>query len=76
MSDLFGRRWFFIGGSILALIGCILGAVAKNIPTLIGSTVLIGFASASQLSYTFVLGELVPFKYRFRSLAFVYRKII
>jgi hypothetical protein len=39
---------------------------------LIGGTVLIGFAAASQLSYTFVIGELVPFKHRFLSLAFLY----
>lgn len=56
----------------MALVGCIICAVAQNIPTVIGGTVLIGFAAASQLSYTFVLGELVPFKYRFTSLAFVY----
>ena len=72
MSDLFGRRWFFISGSVIALVGCIISAVAKNIPTLIGGTALIGFASASQLSYPFVLGELIPFKHRFLSMSFVY----
>lgn len=72
LSDLFGRRWFFILGSILALIGCIVSATATSIPILIGGTVLIGFASASQLSYPFVLGELIPFKHRFVSLAFLF----
>lgn len=72
LSDLFGRRWFFIVGSALALLGCIISAVATNIPMLIGGTTLIGFAAASQLSYTFVIGELIPFKYRFISLAFLY----
>lgn len=72
LSDLFGRRWFFISGSALALLDCIVSAIATSIPILIGGTVLIGFAAASQLSYTFVLGELVPFKYRFISLACVY----
>ncbi|KAF2814751.1 MFS general substrate transporter [Mytilinidion resinicola] len=72
LSDIFGRRWFFIGGSFLALIGCIISAVAHNVPALVGGTALIGFVAASQLSYTFVLGELVPFKFRFMSLGFVY----
>jgi MFS family permease len=72
LSDLFGRRWFFILGSVLALIGCIVSALATSIPMLIGGTVLIGFASASQLSYVFVIGELIPFKHRFVSLAFLY----
>jgi MFS family permease len=72
MSDLFGRRWFFISGSALALLGCIISAVATHIPMLIGGTALIGFASASQLSYPFVVGELVPFKHRFLSLSFLY----
>ena len=72
LSDIFGRRWFFILGSALALLGCIISAVATDIPMLIGGNTLIGFAAASQLSYTFVIGELIPFKYRFISLAFLY----
>jgi MFS family permease len=72
LSDLFGRRWFFILGSALALLGCIISAVATTIPMLIGGTVLIGFAAASQLSYTFVIGELIPFKHRFVNEAFLY----
>jgi len=72
LSDLFGRRWFFNSGSFLGLLGCIVSAVATNVPALIGGTAMIGFASATQLSYTLVIGELIPFKYRFMSLAFVY----
>ncbi|OAL44211.1 TRI12-domain-containing protein [Pyrenochaeta sp. DS3sAY3a] len=62
-SDLFGRRWFFTGSSALALIG--FGATAQSINQLIGANVLIGLAAASQLSFTYVLGELVPIKDRF-----------
>jgi len=72
LSDLFGRRWFFILGSALALLGCIIGAVATNIPTLIGGTALVGFAAASQLSYPFVVGEIIPFKHRFLVMSFLY----
>lgn len=59
-------------GSALALVGCIVSAVATSIPMLIGGTVLIGFAAASQLSYTFVIGELIPLKHRFACLAFLF----
>jgi MFS family permease len=34
LSDLFGRRWFFIGGTILSLIGNIISATAQSIPAL------------------------------------------
>lgn len=65
LSDIFGRRWFFIGCSTLATIGCIIAATAKDINTLIGANVFIGFAAAGQLSLNYVLGELVPVRHRF-----------
>lgn len=46
-----GRRWFFIGGNALATVGCIVAAVAPNVPALIAAEVLIGLGAASQLSY-------------------------
>ncbi|KAN0099069.1 MFS general substrate transporter [Hyaloscypha variabilis] len=70
LSDLFGRRYFFIGGTVLGLIGCIVSARASSIPMLIGGTALLGLAASAQLSYMFVIGELVPFKYRFMCLSF------
>jgi MFS family permease len=70
LSDLFGRRWFFISGTALSLLGCIISAVATSIPMLIGGTSLLGFAASAQLAYAFVVGELVPFKYRFMAMAF------
>jgi hypothetical protein len=51
LSDLFGRRWFFVGGNALATLGCIVAAVAPTIPALIAAEVLIGLGAASQLSY-------------------------
>lgn len=76
LSDLFGRRWFFIGGSVLALIGSIVCATATNIPMLIGGETLLGFAAASQLSYGFTLGELLPIKYRFLGVSYCYLFVI
>lgn len=35
LSDIFGRRWFFIASSILGLIGNIIGASAQSINMLI-----------------------------------------
>lgn len=72
LSDIFGRRWFFITGGILGLIGCIICAVAQNIGTVIGGTVLIGLAASAQISVTYVVSELVPVKHRFIASSFVY----
>lgn len=76
LSDLFGRRWFFIGGSALALVGSIVCATANSIPMLIGGETLLGFAAASQLSYGFTLGELLPIKYRFLGVSYCYLFVI
>ncbi|TPX16859.1 uncharacterized protein E0L32_003421 [Thyridium curvatum] len=64
LSDLFGRRWFFIGGNAVALIGIIVCAVAQNIDTLIVGSAIYGLGETVQLSFNVALGELVPNKYR------------
>lgn len=60
LSDIFGRRWFFISCTGVTLIGNIIGATAQNIGTLIATNVIIGLSAAGQLSFNVVLGELVP----------------
>lgn len=40
LSDIFGHRYFQIGGALLALLGCILAAMAINVQMLIGANVL------------------------------------
>ncbi|KAK0877177.1 hypothetical protein LTR87_009006 [Friedmanniomyces endolithicus] len=60
LSDIFGRRWFFIGSSVLALIGNIIGASAQSIDMLLATNTLNGIAAAGQLSFNVVIGELVP----------------
>jgi hypothetical protein len=60
----FGRRWFFIGSSIMALFGNIIGASAQSVNQLIGTNCLNGLAAAGQLSFNVILGELVPNKQR------------
>ncbi|KAH0845932.1 siderophore iron transporter [Fonsecaea pedrosoi] len=71
LSDIFGRRYFFIGGATLALIGSIVAATARTVNVLIGATVLIGLAAASQISFNYVIGELVPVKHRFIFMALI-----
>ncbi|KAF2839352.1 MFS general substrate transporter [Patellaria atrata CBS 101060] len=72
VSDIFGRRWVFIGGAVLGVIGSIICATAQSINTLIGGTAIIGIAAATQLSYYYVMGELVPMKYRLAGNGFCY----
>ena len=60
LSDIFGRRWFFIASSLLGLIGNIIGASAQSINMLIATNSINGLAAAGQLSFHVILGELVP----------------
>ncbi|KAJ9310837.1 hypothetical protein DTO271D3_8880 [Paecilomyces variotii] len=64
LGDIFGRRYFYIGGQTIGFIGAIVGATAQNIPTLIAGAVLTGCAASVQLTFTFVISELVPNKHR------------
>ena len=72
LSDLFGRRWFVISGVAVGVIGCIICATAHTIPVLIGGQTMIGLSSATGYSYAFLVGELVPVKYRFWTNAFIF----
>lgn len=64
LSDIFGRRWFFIGGSGLALLGSALGAGTPNITGLIFAMLFIGLAFPAQLSFSVALAELIPNAWR------------
>lgn len=35
LSDIFGRRYFFVGGAVVAIVGSVICATAKDIPTLV-----------------------------------------
>lgn len=63
-SDLFGRRWFIIGGNVLLFIGFIVGGSAKNNKALIASCALIGFGAGNAQLAAFALPELLPNKWR------------
>lgn len=72
LSDIFGRRWFFIGSSALALLGSIIGSTASNMNTLVAASVFLGSASAGQLSMNYTVGELVPVRHRFAVLGLIF----
>jgi MFS family permease len=72
LSDIFGRRWFFVVGTFVGLLGGIVGATAKTIPVLIGGQTLIGLSACTGYSYAFVVGEIVPVNYRFLANAVIF----
>jgi len=72
LSDTFGRRWFFIGGTFLGVLGAVICATASTVPVLIGGETLIGLSASTGYSYAFVLGEIVPVRYRFIANAVVF----
>jgi MFS family permease len=51
LTDIFGRRWFFIVGNAIATVGSIVCATAPSIPALIAGETLIGVGASVQLSY-------------------------
>ncbi|KPI41091.1 putative MFS-type transporter YusP [Cyphellophora attinorum] len=64
LSDIFGRRWFFIIGNGIGCIGAIIGATTNEVDTLIGANLLNGLAGAVQITFTTAISELVPNKHR------------
>lgn len=72
VTDIFGRRWVFVGGAFLGIVGSIVCATAQSVNAMIGGMTIIGIAAATQLSYYYVMGELVPMKYRLHGNAFCY----
>lgn len=48
LSDIFGRKGFFIVGCLISLIGTVVALAAKTVPTVIAGMVLKGVGSGSQ----------------------------
>ncbi|KAJ5722973.1 MFS general substrate transporter [Penicillium malachiteum] len=65
LTDVFGRRYYLIGGTVLSLLGCIVAATAPNVPAFMVGMALIGLGGSAQQSFSFVSNEIVPMKYRF-----------
>jgi MFS family permease len=64
LSDIFGRRWFFIAGNGVAIIGIIIAASAMSVVQLIVGAVIYGIGEATQFSFPFAIGELIKNKHR------------
>ncbi|KAL2817763.1 hypothetical protein BDW59DRAFT_165809 [Aspergillus cavernicola] len=65
MSDVFGRRWFFIVGTAIGLLASILGATAQSITQIIISQALFGISLGIGDSCFWVVSEIVPMKWRY-----------
>lgn len=65
LSDVFGRRWFFIIGSAIGMVGSIVAATAHGVPQVIAGETLIGIAAGFQLSFFWAVSEIVPMNRRF-----------
>lgn len=61
-----------ITGTVLGMIGSIICATANSILVLIGGNVFLGSASAFQTSFSYVLQELVPMRYRYIGMGLIY----
>lgn len=65
MSDIFGRRWFFITGTGIGLLASILGATAHSITQIIVSQALFGISLGIGDSFFWVVSEIAPMKWRY-----------
>lgn len=76
LSDIFGRRYFQISGTVLALLGCIVSATANSVNMLIGANAITGVAAATQVSFPYLIAELVPIKHRYLASSYIYTLLI
>lgn len=53
-SDLFGRRWFIVGGNLILFVGFIVGGTAKNNTSMLAAMSLIGFVSCINANTSYV----------------------
>lgn len=52
--------------------GAIVGATAQTVNTLIGAEVLIGVSAAFQISFFWVISEIVPMRWRYIANSYAY----
>ncbi|KIW02240.1 uncharacterized protein PV09_06393 [Verruconis gallopava] len=68
LSDIAGRRWFLIIGAVSGAIGALIGATSQSITQSIVSGIIFGLGGGFQEMCFACAQELVPNKYRFRTL--------
>lgn len=64
LTDIFGRRWFLIGGQILCGVGSIPCALSGNVSILLGGTVVLALGGSVQPLYPLYCQEIVPNRFR------------
>ncbi|OAL34592.1 hypothetical protein AYO20_06222 [Fonsecaea nubica] len=64
LSDALGRRWFFLCGGVLGIIGGIVAGTAKSVNTVIIGMTFLGVAAASQQVSAAAAAEIFPMKWR------------
>lgn len=64
LTDLFGRRWVVLSGSVIGVVGDVVSGSAGSVGALIAGTGVLGLSSAILSSYFYALAELVPMKVR------------
>jgi EmrB/QacA subfamily drug resistance transporter len=61
LSDIYGRKWFYVGGMVLFMIGSALCGAAQTMPQLIAFRGLQGIAGGILTANTFaIIGDLFP----------------
>lgn len=68
LSDISGRRWFLLFGAGAGVIGSIVGATGKSINQMIVSGIIFGIGGGFQEMCFACALELVPNRYRFRTI--------
>ncbi|KAM5357105.1 hypothetical protein ACJZ2D_016605 [Fusarium nematophilum] len=64
LSDIFGRRCFFLSGLSCDIIGSIVTCTAQSVPVVIAGTTIIGLGTAIQQMVIAAISEIFPNKYR------------
>ncbi|KAL1889494.1 hypothetical protein Sste5346_008872 [Sporothrix stenoceras] len=64
VGDIVGRRWFLIVGQVVGVAGSVICAKATSINMLIAGSAIYGVASTTQLTFPYIIQELVPNKHR------------
>lgn len=64
LSDITGRRYFLIGGQVFGIVGSAIMAKATSINMIVAGAVVYGVATTTQLTFPFIIQELVPNQYR------------
>lgn len=63
-ADLFGRKWFVVGGTAAGVVGCIITSRSTSIDMAITGQAIAGIAQVTQGVTTAIMSEILPRKYR------------